>query len=180
MYGPLHRRATGDQMSRPVNGIVPFGDRALLVETADVASAHALAGVLEARMSGGNAPAGVIELVVGFATVLVVLDPQIGPAHARACFDWAAETAGDSRTWRSAPVRTPRSHVLPVVFDGADLDDVAAFVGRPVGQVVDSMLSARFQVAFIGFAPGFPYLTGLPPDLAILPRKATPRTSVRP
>ena len=33
-------------------------------------------------------------------------------------------------------------------------------------------------MALLGFAPGFPYLIGLPPSLAGIPRRATPRPSV--
>ena len=39
------------------------------------------------------------------------------------------------------------------------------------------LTGTRFRVAFCGFAPGFPYLTGLPAELA-LPRLATPRPRV--
>jgi KipI family sensor histidine kinase inhibitor len=35
----------------------------------------------------------------------------------------------------------------------------------------------ELSVAFSGFAPGFGYLTGLPPDLHV-PRRDTPRTRV--
>ena len=165
-------------MSSVVGRVVPFGDRALLVETLDVAAAHALAVELESCRKDGTAPVGVEELVVGFASVLVILDPRIGVAGGRACTDWVAETAGRTHSAEAPSAPTSRTHVLPVVFDGVDLDEVAAFVGQPVGQVVELMVAARFEVAFIGFAPGFPYLTGLPSELADLPRRATPRTSV--
>jgi len=165
-------------MRTPVGRIVPFGDRALLVETADVASAHALAGILEARKTRGDSPADVDEVVVGFSSVLVILDPRSETAAAGTCADWVAETARSGPSASTSPGHLPRSHVLPVVFDGADLADVAASVGQPVGRVIELMVSAEFEVAFIGFAPGFPYLTGLPAELAGLGRLATPRTSV--
>jgi biotin-dependent carboxylase-like uncharacterized protein len=69
-------------------------------------------------------------------------------------------------------------HELPVHFDGADLDEVAGTLDVPPGRVVDLVVAAELEVAFVGFAPGFPYLTGLPAELAALPRRATPRTSV--
>ena len=116
-------------------------------------------------------------MVVGFACVLVVLGRR--PAAA----DLADARRGWT-TWRRAVPGGPRrpaagvTHVLPVVFDGEDLDDVAAMVGLTPGRVVDLMVGAPLDVAFVGFAPGFPYLTGLPPELAALPRRDTPRTSV--
>ena len=162
----------------PVVRIVPFGDRAFLVETADVASAHSLAGILEARKTSGDAPTGVDEVVVGLASVLVMFDPQSDTTDAGTCADWVAETVRTGPSASTSSTHLPRSHVLPVVFDGADLAEVAAVVGQPVGRVVELMVSAEFEVAFVGFAPGFPYLTGLPAELAGLGRRATPRTSV--
>ena len=42
---------------------------------------------------------------------------------------------------------------------------------------METLTSTEFTVAFAGFAPGFAYLTGLPPELHV-PRRATPRTRV--
>jgi allophanate hydrolase subunit 1 len=67
--------------------------------------------------------------------------------------------------------------VVPVAFDGPDLADVASAVGLAADQVTELLLAAEYVVAFSGFAPGFGYLTGLPPVLH-LPRRATPRTRV--
>jgi KipI family sensor histidine kinase inhibitor len=165
-------------MRTPVSRIVPFGDRALLVETADVASAHGLASALETRRTHDEAPTGVVEVVVGWASVLVILDPRSESADGNTCAHWVAETVRAGPNPSTAHGQVPRSHVLPVVFDGADLADVAACVSQPVGRVVELMASAEFEVAFVGFAPGFPYLTGLPAELVALPRRTTPRMSV--
>ncbi|MBQ0990638.1 allophanate hydrolase subunit 1 [Micromonospora sp. H61] len=67
--------------------------------------------------------------------------------------------------------------VVPVTFDGPDLPAVAEHWGVDVSAVRHRLTSTRFRVAFCGFAPGFPYLTGLPAELA-LPRLATPRPRV--
>ncbi|MET7667560.1 5-oxoprolinase subunit B family protein [Micromonospora luteifusca] len=67
--------------------------------------------------------------------------------------------------------------VVPVEFDGPDLPAVAEHWGVDVPAVLCRLTSTRFRVAFCGFAPGFPYLTGLPAELA-LPRLATPRPRV--
>ncbi|MEU8013496.1 5-oxoprolinase subunit B family protein [Micromonospora parva] len=67
--------------------------------------------------------------------------------------------------------------VVPVSFDGPDLPAVADHWGVDVSAVRHRITSTRFRVAFCGFAPGFPYLTGLPAELA-LPRLATPRPRV--
>ncbi|WP_141726123.1 5-oxoprolinase subunit B family protein, partial [Actinacidiphila rubida] len=65
----------------------------------------------------------------------------------------------------------------PVRFDGPDLDGVAALWRTTAPEVVRIVTAAPLRVAFCGFAPGFGYLTGLPPDRHV-PRRATPRTGV--
>jgi biotin-dependent carboxylase-like uncharacterized protein len=57
---------------------------------------------------------------------------------------------------------------------------VADAAGVTAGAVVSLLTAAALPVAFLGFSPGFPYLVGLPPELASVPRRSTPRTSVPP
>ncbi|WP_117211951.1 5-oxoprolinase subunit B family protein [Allorhizocola rhizosphaerae] len=63
--------------------------------------------------------------------------------------------------------------VVPVSWDGADLEDVARAWG--VDDPVEVMRGTVFTVAFCGFAPGFAYLSGLSGSV---PRLDSPRTSV--
>ena len=70
-----------------------------------------------------------------------------------------------------------RAHVVRVVYDGEDLADVARAVGVPLAAVVAMHAGATYDVASIGFMPGFAYLRGLDPRL-VLPRRASPRTRV--
>ncbi|MFJ6163755.1 allophanate hydrolase subunit 1 [Micromonospora orduensis] len=81
----------------------------------------------------------------------------------------ARSTEGVGSDGRAVPVS--------VAFDGADLPTVAEHWGVDVPAVVRRLTGTRFRVAFCGFAPGFPYLTGLPAELA-LPRLPTPRPRV--
>jgi len=67
--------------------------------------------------------------------------------------------------------------VLPVTYDGPDLDDVARATGLPVDEVVARHAAATYTVAFGGFMPGFAYLVGLDPAL-VVPRRDTPRPRV--
>lgn len=60
---------------------------------------------------------------------------------------------------------------------GADLDAVAAECGLPAEEVVRRFCAATYTVAFVGFAPGFPYLIGLPPELEVA-RLPSPRPRV--
>lgn len=66
---------------------------------------------------------------------------------------------------------------IPVVYNGADIQQVARECRMSPRQLIEVHSGTEFTVAFCGFAPGFAYLTGLPESLH-LPRRPTPRTQV--
>jgi 5-oxoprolinase (ATP-hydrolysing) subunit B len=66
---------------------------------------------------------------------------------------------------------------IPVVYDGVDLDEVAAATGLSVEQVIETHSSVVYSAAFLGFTPGWAYLVELPTVLR-LPRRSTPRTAI--
>ncbi|OLR90859.1 5-oxoprolinase subunit B family protein [Actinokineospora bangkokensis] len=113
---------------------------------------------------------GVVDLVPAARTLLVVLTPG-APAATR------VREALDGVDLTAAPAVDARSVVLPVVYDGPDLDLVADAAGISTDEVVRLHSGAAYTVAFTGFAPGFGYLTGLPEPLR-QPRLDTPRTRV--
>ncbi|MCD9024177.1 5-oxoprolinase subunit PxpB [Cohnella silvisoli] len=74
----------------------------------------------------------------------------------------------------------PRQVELPVVYggeQGPDLAESAKRSGITEQQFVQRHAEAAYEVAMIGFAPGFPYLNGLNNTLA-QPRHSTPRMKV--
>jgi len=69
---------------------------------------------------------------------------------------------------------------LPICYDGEygpDLPEVARHAGLSSDEVIARHLQSEYLVAMLGFSPGFPYLRGLPPELAT-PRRATPRLQI--
>ena len=144
--------------------MLPYGDRALLVEVSDLAAVGAVRAALDRSPLPGQR-----ELVPAARTVLVVLDRPV--------------SALDLATLRRLPLNAAADDgaaaavELPVVFDGADLAEVAELSGRSMTEVVALLTTVELTVAFCGFAPGFGYLAGLPEQLH-LPRRATPRTRV--
>ena len=62
-------------------------------------------------------------------------------------------------------------------YDGPDLEAVARHWGVPVEEVVRRHTGLELVSAFVGFAPGFSYLSGLPPAWAV-PRLDSPRPRV--
>lgn len=144
------------------------GEHGLLVETGDLEVSHRLDALLRARR-----PSGVVEIVPGPSTVLVVA-PGADTARLRGELASARETAERQAAARD---RERETVTVPVVYDGADLADVAAEAGISVDEVIARHTGRELVVGWLGFAPGFAYLTGLDPVLH-LPRLATPRTSV--
>ena len=69
---------------------------------------------------------------------------------------------------------------LPACFDvrmAPDLSALAAAKQMGEDEIIARVLSARLRVYMLGFLPGFPYMGGLPPELA-MPRLSTPRQRV--
>ncbi|WP_245916453.1 5-oxoprolinase subunit B family protein [Nocardioides gansuensis] len=139
--------------------ITQVGPRAALVEVADAAEALSLAGWVRGRVAAE-------EVVPAARTVLL---DGLGPGT-----DLAALLAG----WSPEVPAPPGPWVtVPVVYDGPDLEAVAAHWGCSAGDVVVRHTAHVFVSAFCGFSPGFAYLSGLPTELAV-PRLASPRTRV--
>ncbi|MFJ6651289.1 5-oxoprolinase/urea amidolyase family protein [Microbacterium sp. NPDC091313] len=150
-----------------VRDVRPFGERAVLAETASLAEALALHAALAA-----DRPDGVVELVPAARTVLVVVDPaRLSRAAAGA---WVASAAAADEP--DAAAHGPLVEV-PIRYDGPDLAATAALVGASVEALVRRHAEARWRVAFTGFAPGFAYLVSddWPFDV---PRLDAPRTRV--
>lgn len=69
---------------------------------------------------------------------------------------------------------------IPVCYGGEfgqDLEDVAVRVKLSSAEVIARHSAAEYFVLQLGFAPGFPYLHGLPEAL-VVPRRDTPRVAV--
>jgi KipI family sensor histidine kinase inhibitor len=157
-----------------------MGDSALLVRLGTDADpdlterAHRLADAIEAART--ETP-GLGWPVPAHASVLVPFDPL-------------GATAADVRrvvdrllaepTRPAAAASDEPAIEIPVRYggsDGPDLESVAEAIGMSAADVVELHAGATFRVLFLGFAPGFAYLGGLPPDLRTA-RRSTPRERV--
>ena len=172
------------------------GDRCLIVELGTRVDplinrrVHALAAqLLAARIEG------VVDVVPAFTTVAVhyrperirtsdsdtsprtnpQLSPQLSP-HARLENTIAALLAGGI----DAPAAQARTVEVPVCYGGdfgPDLDEVARACSLGAERVIELHGQSPHLVYMLGFAPGFPYMGGLDPRLA-MPRRSTPRLSI--
>lgn len=74
--------------------------------------------------------------------------------------------------------------VIPVEYNGEDLETAAEQVGVSVKEIIAAHGAITWKVKLVGFAPGFPYLVPTEPEaeaavlLAKLGRLATPRRQV--
>ena len=146
--------------------VEPLGDCAFLAHFAGEAQARAWA----AAMRAVECP-GIRDIVLAYRSVAVFANP-----------DDADLPALESRIMSldvPAETRFPgRRLVIPVLYDGADLEVVAARLGLTGAQVVAIHSSVDYDVFAVGFRPGFPYAGYLPPALCGLPRRDSPRLRV--
>lgn len=128
--------------------VLRCADSGLLVELDGLDAVLALYAAL-----AGTVPDGVTDLVPAARTLFVQLDP------ARAD---PAEVERIIRSTRPASGEQDDGGLLrvPVVYDGADLTEVAKMTGLSEREVVDEHTGTEWTVAFGGFAPGFGYLAG--------------------
>jgi KipI family sensor histidine kinase inhibitor len=147
--------------------VLDYGDQALLLQFDSTADVLAWAAALrEAALPG------VLDIVPASRTVLLKLDGSRYQGVVRRRL----------RTLRVAPdtvaaVPPEEPTVIDVVYDGADLAEVAERTGLTTAQVINAHTATPWQVGFGGFAPGFAYLVGGDPRLAV-PRRSEPRSSV--
>ncbi len=144
--------------------ITPLGDAALVVRSP-------LARELLADLMARPLP-GVREAVPALRVLTVLYDPltttpQVLTANLAARLGGLTGQAGGKG----------RTLALPVTFDGPDLAWCAGRVGLSVTEFVRAVCAAPLEVAFLGFTPGFAFLTGLPEELK-MPRLDTPRERV--
>lgn len=137
------------------------GDAALLIETEAPHRLHAAVR--------GLARPEIVDVVPGARTVLVTVRPgtdlgRLGAILGDLPLPETYETVGE-------PLR------VPVVYDGEDLDEVASITGLSREEVIERHCEGEYVVAYLGFSPGFGYLTGLDESLHV-PRRDSPRTAV--
>jgi KipI family sensor histidine kinase inhibitor len=154
--------------------IQPASDRSLLLTFGDEISfdAHLAVARLTRCLQGVR---GVLNLHPAYTSVLVDFDPRL---HSHAQME--ALVRERLASYEDAPPPEPRRVEIPVRYggeSGPDLGDVARHAGLSVARVVELHAAAEYLVYFVGFATCFPYLGGLPPELAT-PRLAAPRKQV--
>jgi inhibitor of KinA len=181
--------------------ITPLGDSALIIRIRDRfegAPEKTLNEVQDVfhRLESAAIP-GVIELASAYTTIAVFFDPcEIANAGANPdqILDCLAKRIRATVTRGGLPAVAvaktddpgrpipPKSRLVEVqvCYDpefAFDLDHVARHGHISPRKVVDLHSAAEYRVGCIGFTPGFPFLAGLPKQLAT-PRRAIPRKEI--
>ncbi|PZA13812.1 allophanate hydrolase subunit 1 [Rhodopseudomonas palustris] len=160
-------------MTAPIPRMMPSGDAAITVEfgrdISDESNRRVLA--LDRRLS--QTPiAGIIETVPTYRSLLVHYDPEtIGFDALSAQLTTLAQAVDDGETVAKRRWR------IPVCYGGEhgiDLEDAARALNTTPDALVARHAAGEYRVAMIGFTPGWSYLSGLDPALA-MPRRQAPR-----
>lgn len=141
-------------MVSPKPSVRDLADGAVLVDSDEP---HRLLAALDRAR-----PDGLLEAIPGARTLLVLFDPERFDQRLIEALPLPRQEAG------------PRTVRLAAVYDGPDLAQVAAELAMPVEEVVRRHAEAEHRVSFLGFWPGFAYMTG---GFAV-PRLRSPRIRV--
>ncbi|MBQ1741689.1 MAG: 5-oxoprolinase subunit PxpB [Oscillospiraceae bacterium] len=168
----------------------PLGEAAILVSLGTKIDPAVHEAVRSLSYALAQAPFhGMIEYVAAYTNVTVFYDPvelakeqlrqtdealpygfQVARQHIAAILrDMGKSAAQEARVVR-----------VPVCYGGAygpDLADVASYHHVSEADIVRQHTSGDYLVYMIGFAPGFPYVGGLPKAIAT-PRRKSPRVSI--
>ncbi|GAS92858.1 5-oxoprolinase subunit B family protein [Mycolicibacterium brisbanense] len=146
-----------------------YGNHALLLEfdsTADVLA-------WTAQLHKTELP-GVVDIVPASRTILIKL---ASPRYQPGARQRLSKLRPAPEPLAAEPVSGQVDVTIDVVYDGADLHEVAALTGLTPAGVIAAHIGTPWRVGFGGFAPGFAYLVDGDPRLQV-PRRAEPRTSV--
>lgn len=171
--------------------ILKAGETAMLIETDGLDAAMGLYdSIQDARQrledshrgndDGSNrdegddaAFAAIREVIPAARTVLVSYEPLLVSARE---LGHAIRRLGIVTTANHDDTHA-RTVVVPVVYDGEDLEGVAKVLSMSVQSLIAWHTAKPWRAAFTGFAPGFAYLTG-GSRIHDVPRRAEPRLSV--
>jgi len=172
-------------MSKPYS-MHPLGDAAVLVQFGDGIGDAVHRRVVDFTLRVERNPfPGYIECIPSYTTVSIYYDPGMvrKPDASDSTFDYVSSLL-EERLMED--VEDSHSHSFHEVVDipvcyggdcGPDLQYVAELSGITADEVIRLHSGQDYLVYAIGFAPGFPYIGGVPERIAA-PRKQTPRPRI--
>ncbi|MFM4718109.1 5-oxoprolinase subunit PxpB [Aeromonas bivalvium] len=156
--------------------LYPLGERALVLETglgADLIGQRRVWWLAQRlREQGGSER--LEEIVPGMNNLTLVFDPEVTDPTSLGLWLTELWRQGEELDYR------PRGREIPVHYGGEwgpDLEEAARHCGLTPAELVARHSGGDYRVYFLGFQPGFAYLGGLAPALAV-PRRREPRLKV--
>jgi KipI family sensor histidine kinase inhibitor len=150
----------------------PLGDRAFLARFAAERDAAGWAEAVRSRTWPG-----VTDVVLAYRSVAIFADPDRIDLKALES-DLRTIVIDATGSMRSGRSEAGKGLVIPVLYDGEDLESVAERLGLSVNEVIALHSGTEYDVFAIGFQPGYPYAGYLRAALSGLPRRDTPRVRV--
>jgi KipI family sensor histidine kinase inhibitor len=154
--------------------IAPLGDSALTLTFGDEISVDLSERVeMEAALISVMRLPGVSDIVPSYSSIALHYDSR------RISYDDLASRLAAMRPVAAERANTARRdpHLIPVRYDGEDIEEAAQRCGLTLRDVIDIHSSREYRVFVIGFVPGFAYLGPLDSRL-VLPRRDSPRKRV--
>ncbi|WP_231855791.1 5-oxoprolinase subunit PxpB [Thermococcus peptonophilus] len=154
--------------------ILPLGDSALLISFGEViddevnARVHAVARAIE-----GEDFEWLVEVVPAYSSLAVIFDPL------KATFE-EVKRAVEPLLDVSAETFKGRKIEIPILYGGEygpDIEFIAEYNGLSVDDVIEIHSGKTYRVHFLGFLPGFAYLSPVDERIAT-PRLERPRLKV--
>jgi KipI family sensor histidine kinase inhibitor len=158
----------------PAPRVLPLGESAVTIELGSDRSADLLLQVrAAAEQIRRERLESVQDVVPAYLALTVFYDPT-KRSYAEISKELLGVLASNRET---AGTEKSRHHVIPVHYDGVDLDSVAATAGLSVADVVQLHSATTYNVDLVGFVPGWAYLSEIDARLQI-PRRQQPRPRV--
>ncbi len=144
---------------------VQISDDQVLCAAPGSAEAQSLA---EQLRDGGN----YLEVVPGIDSVVVRFDPIRFDVD-----ELIGQISGLEQQGVKAASAKAQLVEIPVIYDGPDLESLAAATGLSVNEVISLHTGSDYPVEMVGFTPGFAFIGGLDEKLRV-PRREEPRARV--
>ena len=154
----------------------PLGDQAIMIEAGNEITEEVQQQIRKAAaLLEGRSPVWMVESIPAFTTIAVFYNPlAVLYDEAKSALEELLQHASE------VPVPEPRIVEIPVCYGdefGPDLEFVAQHNGLTAEEVVAIHSAGDYAVSMIGFAPGFPFISGMSEKIAA-PRRESPRLRI--
>lgn len=164
--------------------LFPLGEKAIVIEFGQAIKPDIHRKVkLLADYLEQNPLRGIIEHVATYTSVTLFYEPMEIRSLNKESSPYQYLAAEISRIYNQleqSASEKPRIVEIPVCYGGEfgpDLNSVAQYHHLAEEEVINIHSQGNYLVYMVGFAPGFPYLGGLPERIAT-PRRSSPRLAI--